>query len=324
MVVGERVSGEVIPILLVRQAITQRNARRKAALTTAIERLANRLTPKLRKRFLDAVAEAKRAVDLDRLAQAVTAGNITEAELAVKLAKWPERFGELAIDLRAGFIAGMEHARTAFRESSIQLRMDLINPYAVQYAERKLPRIVQSFMEGARENIKTIIGEAVSGQHTVQDAAKLIQDTIGLHPQYERAVARLRVVLSNEGVSGEALETKIDRYAQKLLKARATTIARTEIIQAQVSGQRTLWNEAANAGLFNRQTTERVWRTNHEGFTNRGNPTPCKLCAPMDGQSIPFNGFYDHPTLGGVNIFGDVLTGPPLHPNCLCHEELKT
>lgn len=313
------------PLLLVQQAIKHRQAQRqKATVTTAIERIASRLAPALRKRFLSAVESAKNAVDLERLAQAIQAGNVTQAELAAKLASWPERFGDLAIDLRAGFQAGLEVARDRFVNTSTQLRMDLINPYAVSYAERKLPQIVQRYVADARESIREIVTEAVSGKHTVHDAARIIKDSIGLHPQYERAVANFRDLLIADGVAGERLEAKVEKYAQKLLKARATTIARTEIVQAQVTGQRALWHEAANAGMFDKQTAERVWHTNHEGTTNRGNPTPCPLCGPMNGQSIPFNGFYDHPELGGVDVFGEVLTGPPLHPNCLCHEELKT
>jgi hypothetical protein len=299
-----------------------RKRQEKAVSTTAIERIAARLTPQLRKHFLAAVQAAKNNVDLERLAQAIISGNVTKAEIAVKLAEWPEKFGGLAIDLRAGFLAGMGNAYDVFEGSSIQLRMDLINPYAVQYAQRKLPQIVRQYATDARQTIRTIITDAVSGKYTPRDAAKIIIDSIGLHPKYERAVAKLRDTLAADGIAGAQLDAKVERYAQKLLKARATTIARTEIVQAQVSGQRTLWQEAANAGMFNRQTATRVWRTNHEGETNRGNPTPCLICDPMDKQSVPFGGFYDHPTLGGVNVFGDPLVGPPIHPHCLCHEEL--
>ena len=291
---------------------------------SAIEQIAARLEPQLRKRFLAAVAKAKSVVNLEALARAVQSGSLTQAELAMQLRSWPELYGELAIDLRAGFLAGIAQANDALPPSSIAMRLDLINPYAVSYAERKLPQIVQSYMEHARDNIRQIISDSVSGQHTVQEAAQLIRDSIGLTPQYQRAVIAYRLQLIQDGLSGERLETKVDKYANKLLTSRAKTIARTEIVQAQVSGQRALWNEAAHAGLFNRQTATRIWRTNHEGFTNRGNPTPCPVCAPMNGQEISFTGVFLHPELGHQNVFGDELIGPPLHPNCLCHEELKT
>lgn len=307
------------PLLLLQQALRRRKA---LSTLTAVERLANRLEPGLRRRFLHAVRAAKAQVNLEALANAVLSGSATQAEIVAKLASWPELFGELAIDLRAGFLGGIHIANEAIAGSSIAMRLDLLNPYAVSYAERKLPKIVQAYMDGAKENIRTIVTEAVSGKHTVQDAARAIRDSIGLTPQYERAVNRLRLDLIAGGLSGEALETKVDRYANKLLTARSKTIARTEIVQAQVTGQRTLWNEAATAGVFNRHTAKRRWQTNHEGTTKRGNPTPCPICEPMDNQEIPFGGAYTHPALGSLNVFGEHLIGPPLHPNCLCHEDL--
>ena len=316
----------MIPVLLHQHAIRQRKAalklRTKAPATSAIERLARRLEPQLRKRFLEAVKAAKSAVELDKLARAISGGNISYAELHAKLQEWPERFGELAIDLRAGFLAGGGVAYEFLDGASANLRFDSINPHAVNYAQRKLPQIVQQYGAGAKEIIRAIVAESVSGKYTADEAARLIRDSIGLTPQYERAVRRLRDELISQGITGERLETKVDRYAAKLLRARAKTIARTEIIQAEVSGQRALWNEAALQGLFNRQTARRMWRTNHEGTTDRGNPTPCPICTPMNNQTIAFSGVYTHPEMGDVNVFGEVLHGPPLHPNCLCEEVL--
>jgi len=307
------------PLVLIQQALKQRQAKAPAS---AIERLARRLEPKLRKRFLEAVSSAKAQVDLEALARAVLGGSVTQAELAIKLSQWPERFGELAIDMRAGFLAGSSLAYDVVQGAAFGLSFELINPYAVTYASRKLPQIVAMYQDGAREIIRDIVTEAVSGKYAPRDAAKLIQNSIGLTPRYSMAVRNLSNRLIAEGITGERLETKLDKYTKKLLKARATTIARTEIIQAEVSGQRALWNEAANQGLFNRQTATRVWRTNNEGTTLRGNPTPCPICAPLNGQVIAFNGVYTHPEMGNTNVFHEVLNGPPLHPNCLCHEEL--
>ena len=303
------------PLLILQQALRQRKA--TGTDTRAIERIANRLEPQLRKRFLAAVQASKDRVDLDMLARAVQAGNVTQAAMAAKLSEWPEKYGELAIDLRAGFLAGGEVAYEVLEGAKYKLRFDLINPYAVNYSSRKLPQIVESYKENARQIIRDIIAEAVSGKYTGQTAAKEIKEHIGLTPQYSRAVTRYREDLAGEGVTGERLEAKVERYSEKLLKSRAKTIARTEIIQAQVSGQRALWNEAANQGIFDRNTTKRIWRTHIDERT-------CEICQVMDGEEVMFNGVYTHPDLGNVNIFGDILNGPPIHPNCRCREELVT
>lgn len=281
-----------------------------ASQTQAIERIARRLEPQLRKRFLAAVQATKDRVDLEALARAVQAGNVTQAEFAARLREWPEKYGELSIDLRAGFLAGGEVAYEVLDGAKFKLRFDLINPYAVNYANRKLPQIVESYKDDAKRIIRDIITEAVSGKYTVQTAAKEIRDSIGLTERYSMAAANYRADLIGNGITGERLEAKVERYKEKLLKSRAKTIARTEIIQAQVSGQRALWNEAANQGLFNKADAKRIWKVHTDERT-------CELCMAMDGQEIPFNGVYDHPELGNVNIFGDVLNGPPIHPNCI-------
>lgn len=308
----------MFPLLIAQRAL---KIRKKAA-ATAIERIANRLESALRKRFLAAVEASKGKVDLEALAQAVQSGSATKAELAMKMAEWPERYGELAIDLRAGFTAGGQLAYNVLDGHKFNIQFNYINAYAVDYANRKLPKIVMDYITDARENIRSVITDAVSGKYTPMEAAKEIKAQIGLTPQYARAVARFQDELIATGVEGERLAAKVDRYREKLLKARSRTIARTEIIQAQAAGQRSLWEEAAREGVFDRHTAKRIWRTNHEGETNRGNPTPCPLCAPLNGQEITFGGVYDHPEFGHADVFGEALNGPPLHPNCLCHEEL--
>lgn len=305
------------PLLLIQHALRQRKIEKAtAAETQAIERIAKRLEPQLRKRFLAAVQASKDRVDLEALVRAVQAGNVTQAEFAARLREWPEKYGELAIDLRAGFLAGGETAYEILDGAKYKLRFDLINPYAVNYSSRKLPQIVEHYKDDAKRIIRDIITEAVSGKYTPQSAAKEIKDHIGLTDRYSKAVINYRADLIGEGITGERLDAKVERYAEKLLKSRAKTIARTEIIQAQVSGQRALWNEAANQGVFDRNATKRIWKTHTDERT-------CELCLVMDGESIPFNGIYTHPELGNADVFGEVLNGPPLHPNCRCHEELS-
>lgn len=293
--------------------------REKASATDALERFAARLEPKLRSRWLAAMQAAEDRVELEALARAVQAGQVTQAELAAKLQDWPSRFGELAIDLRAGFLAGGAVAYEVIGGSGFNLRFDLINPHAVQYSTRHLPKIVQAYMEGAKERIRDVVTDAVSGKWTPREAAQLIKETIGLTPQYGGAVDRLRDELVEAGVTGERLDAKVAAYANQLLKVRSHTIARTEIIQAEVAGQRALWDEAAKGGLFDKQKAKRIWKTAKDERT-------CEICRPLDGQAIAYGELYTRQDLPGeqmVNVFGEPLVGPPAHPNCRCTEVLE-
>src|SRR5262245_24000741 len=82
--------------------------RTKAAIeeTPALQRLAQQLEPTLRRAFMAAVRQLQSAIDLNALAAAIEANQLTMAEAAAKLATFPEVFGELAVPLRAAFIAG--------------------------------------------------------------------------------------------------------------------------------------------------------------------------------------------------------------------------
>ena len=292
-------------------------SRHKASRTEqSIDAIARRLEPALRRRFLDAVQRASSRVDIEALANAIQANQLTQAEMATKLREWPETYGGLAIDLRAGFMAGAALAYDVIDGSAFKLRFDLINPHAVNYATQHMPKITQSYVAGAKEVIADITRQAVSGKYTVRDAAKLIKDYIGLTPQYATAVESYKASLMGDGISGERLDTKVARYTEKLLKSRALTIARTEIIQAEQAGQRALWDEAAKDGIFDRHTATRIWHVSQDERL-------CPLCAPMEGQEIPYGGLYESPELGSVDVFGEPLERTNMHPNCRCYEELN-
>lgn len=325
------------PTLLLQGILQQ-----KAVSTPAIDRIANRLSPQLRKRFLAAVQAAKGNIDLVALERAIIAGSQTYAEDAVELDEWEETFSPVRVDSRAGFLAGASAAYILLErmsggippqeqfpaandapENPFRLigRFDLINPESVRYANEKLPKIVGAYREHARENIRDIVAEAVSGKYTAQDAARLIKDEIGLTRQYAKAVRNYREKLIAEGLQQDKVAKKVERYRDKLLRARAKTIARTEILQAQVAGQRALWIEAMNAGLFDKAKARLRWVTHHDERT-------CKLCVYLDGQEIPFNGKYtlkyDYiiDTAENAKKIEEQVDHPPLHPNCRCTEEL--
>jgi F like protein len=86
-------------------------------------------------------------------------------------------------------------------------------------------------------------------------------------------------------------------YAEKLLRQRAKTIARTEILRASNAGQRAAWRSARDKGILPR-TTLREW------IATGG---ACAICSPLDGKTAGL----DEPFDGGID-------SPPAHPSCRC------
>jgi hypothetical protein len=270
----------------------------------ALVRLANQLEPHLREAFLEAINNMRGAVNLERLAAAIQSNSLNAVQIEVQLAKFAERFGELAPVLKSGFHVGANVGlRQLAEEASISLRFDVVNPAAVEHAQNHLAQIVRPFIDDAKEIIAEIVGDAVNGKYTYASAAREIRDTIGLDPRRYEALQNYEASLVELGVSGEALDGKLARYERTLLKSRSETIARTEIMRAATAGQREAWEEAARQGLLRRDEWNRVWKTTDDERL-------CNECGPMDEEWVAFNDEFQ----GG---------DPPLHPNCRCTIKLE-
>jgi SPP1 gp7 family putative phage head morphogenesis protein len=85
--------------------------------------------------------------------------------------------------------------------------------------------------------------------------------------------------------------------------ARAETIARTETMRASNQGQQELWAQAEDAGLLTGKE-EQEWIVTPDDRL-------CPICEPMDGVTAPMGGSFRLNT-------GEVVDGPPAHPNCRC------
>ncbi len=274
--------------------------------SSALEKLAARLEPALRRRFLAAVAQIRNNVNLERLAEAIEANSVTAAQAAAKIAEFPERYGVLAADLRAGFLVGAGFAIRQLAASRIPSSFTLINPQAVAYARTHLPAIMQPFTQEAKDLISDMVTRAVGGQFTPMEVARRIRDQIGLDPRRVTALDTYRQSLIDQGMGGDLLERKVARYAQALIRQRSETIARTEVMRAANAGQRQTWQDAARKGLLNPAEWQRVWHVT-------GDDRLCPECL-----------IYDDPRAGTVAFNGEFAEGdPPLHPNCRCTVDLQ-
>ena len=103
-------------------------------------------------------------------------------------------------------------------------------------------------------------------------------------------------------MAGPTLEKAVDKYAQKKLKERAETIARTEIMGSLNGGQVDSWRELQKSGEVG-PNAEKEWIVTEDAKT-------CMICQPLSGVSVPIKEKFS--TGGGEVDF------PPLHPRCRC------
>lgn len=202
----------------------------------------------------------------------------------------------------------------------------LVNPRAVQAAQRQVANLVQGITTEGIAALRQIISASVAGGYTPAKSAQLIRDVVGLDHRRVDAVVNYRRSLeavmagdagesaavrtladarfSTSGLTPAKIDRMVTRYSEKQLASRATLIARTETIRSASLGQRAIWDEAAARGLIDRDRTRIVWITTEDDRT-------CAECMEADGQTISLDG-------GSFTGGAFISQEPPLHPGCRC------
>ncbi len=218
----------------------------------------------------------------------------------------------------AGRTAKVEQS---YKTAEVTLSFDRTNPLAEQWAFNHSSQLILEISEETKRAIQVIIGNAYQQQYTVQQAARLIRNQIGLNERLALAVSRAyevllaaddSVVLLGKtpvripigGLSDAIIAKRINDYSQRLLNYRSRMIARTETIRAANVGQRQLWNQAVGNGLLTGYEL-REWIT---GFDER----TCTVCEGLHGEKAGLN----EPFPGGI-------MDPPAHPQCRCSVALS-
>ena len=269
-----------------------------------------------------------RTVDADAMARAII--NLQPDVLTKVLTSLT--IGDLQLALRQGLIAVLNNAgKSAVQEiqpvisatpswgneftvtgkPNTKLRFDVNNPLADDFAEKQAGRLVTAIDESMRLAIRTVISESFKNQVPVDLTASRLRQFIGLHPRWALAVDRYYTrqyeSLRNKGITHEKAlkraEMTTETYRRRLIRARSSMIARTEIQIAQNWGRQLAWQQASDGGWVD-PDARKVWKT---ASATMGGVPPCDRCSPMEGESVRWN-----------QSFSNGLLMPPAHPHCRC------
>lgn len=177
----------------------------------------------------------------------------------------------------------------------VEMAFDIANPEAIAWAEQHAAELVTDVTMEARAAIRTVVTDAFDAGMPPRETAKLIRASIGLTERDAGAVMKRQLKMLADGVDPSVATAKAEKYAAKLLRRRAETIARTETMRASNEGQAQLWKQAREKGLLP-ATMKKVWIA----FD------PCPICAPLAGETVP------------VDATFSIGSDPPAHPNCRC------
>ena len=133
---------------------------------------------------------------------------------------------------------------------------------------------------------------------TVDQLARAIRPTGGLTQRQSQAAMNVYNQAIADGYTPEQARNIQAKYAERVHRIRANTIAQTEMAYAYNYGEQMAVEQAIKDGLIG--SADKEWSTAEDERV-------CKHCGPLDGETVP---------LDGVFSIGKKL--PPAHPNCRC------
>lgn len=211
---------------------------------------------------------------------------------------------ELPSILRGAYELAGNSAEASFnRTLRANLAFDITNPRAVGYVRSRAGDLIREWGDSSKLGLRSMIAAAFENGVTPQKLARQIMDSgIGLTERYAVAVERYRSRLEDDEETDRSdaqVGRMTERYAQRLLRVRSETVARTEILAASNQGQQELWRQAREGGLIGAEAVQEWLATNDSRVDDE--------CLDLDGETAPLGGYFP----GGV-------TGPPIHPGCRC------
>lgn len=200
----------------------------------------------------------------------------------------------------------LKRTQAALSDAIVKAQPDLreVAEVAAALARVQAGALAVDLTKAKQRRLRVVIARGLDQGWSDTRLREEIASVVGLDDRYTEAVERYKAGLLDNGVSrGKANQAALS-YAKRLLRARASTIAATEVQTALLEAQRLMWTQQQEDGDLSRYAV-RVWRVHKD-------ERRCKVCRPMGGQRASLKAGSSYK--GGMN--------PPVHPNCRCYEEI--
>ena len=297
--------------------------------------LANRMKPKLKKAFIDAVRDIANTSRFNDLVRALERGDI---ELVVRLLgieqEFYKPFENLLVDV---FSEGGKYAVESLPKNDpatgdrFVIRFGIQDPVAQEWLRQKSSRLIVEITESQREAVREVAARGMSrGDNPQKTAIDIVGrydratgrrsgGIVGLTSRDALAVDRLRSRLLEEGKTASQAEKAAARYASKLLRLRGERIARTETIAALNAGRMDAMRQAVQSGKLDAQSITKIWIATKDGRTRDAHLL-------LNGKEARFNEPFQSPLTGSLMDYpGDNARGARGEDiiNCRCSFRFK-
>jgi hypothetical protein len=172
----------------------------------------------------------------------------------------------------------------------VDIGFDVTNPEAVKWIKAHAAELIKkNIMPTSQQAIRDIIRRGFEEGMSPRQMAEYIKEQIGILPKHAEAVETYRKLILQKFKDRGLITAEQDaqrlaaQYAQKLIKYRATVIARQETMTAANQGQLELWKQGVGEGIITEIDWEREWIVS-------GDERTCTKCMPMNGERAPING----------------------------------
>lgn len=198
--------------------------------------------------------------------------------------------------------AALDEAERSFQEAlaaaghTFPARFDARDPLLQLSVDQAGGRDIGMIDAATREAVRLTVQDAHRSNWQPHVFAPQLHAMIGLTPQQAKAVVNLTNAQLADGVKPEVVAARAERYAARLLKQRATLIARTESVRAANLGRLAAFQQAAANGLVPRDSAFLEWSSVQTD--------PAEICFQLNGKRVPLE----------ESSFNGLL--PPVHPNC--------
>jgi len=254
------------------------------------------------------VGSLKDADVLRAIEAAILGGNPLSAVNAIAWGDFVVSLGKTTESMTSEVIrAANQSARTLPTRVRIPANFTTADPRAIAFAQARAGKLIRQISDESRKAVTETIMESLRMRIDRREMVTRISRVVGLDSRQARALTRYyETALINGRAKGLSYDEAVtaadklgDKYKSRLLRQRATRIARTEVVAASNAGRYLSWVEADAAGLLPNGSMKR-WVTAMDERT-------CPICAPLNNKEVPYRSSF---------TTGDLM--PPVHPNCRC------
>ena len=315
-----------------------------------------RVEPTLARAFEDAIELVRDSAQIRRITEAVRdalrTGNVVAAaeEILASISTEPSFYSALDRAVQLAMEAGATNIMATLPPARrLQVRFDGRHPDAEAWARTRAANLITEITEDHRNVIRAVLDDGIANQRRYRDIVRLLVGTrengglISLHSRQADAVLSARQELESmnpavlrrtrlHGNDRGMVEARIrrggrltsaeveaisQRYADRLLRLRAETIARTEANAALNAGRHLAVQQMIDRGEIRSDAVSRIWdatidrrtRGSHVSLDGQVRAWGMPFVSPLTGASMMYP--HDENAIASERI------------NCRCTERIR-